>query len=226
MGTLPFSVAAGIALSALVPIVWGLPLAPRVDAEERPSPFAALRVFVTDPGVVFAVLLFGAIEFGAMALIAVWGVRSGLAEAEAAILLTAFAAGAMVLQMPLGWAADRFDRRHVLAVSAAGTALAPLGILASGSSYTLIVGFAAFWGAISVGLYSVSLTEIGTRYRGSALAVANAAILLSYGFGALASPVIFGAAMDAIPPDGLMILAALVALAYLVLILARIRRGH
>ena len=226
VGFLPFAVATAIVLTALVPIVWGLPLAPETDAEDRPSPFDALRIFASDPGVIFAVLLFGAIEFGAMALISVWGVRSGLGEAEAAILLTAFAAGAMVLQMPLGWAADRFDRRHVLAVSALGSALAPLGIIAAGSSYVLIAGFAAFWGAISVGLYSVALTEIGARYRGTELAVANAAFMLSYGIGALVSPILFGAAMDAIPPDGLMMLAAAVALSYFGLMVARIRRGR
>ena len=225
-GFLPFAVAAAIAVGALGPILWGLPLAPAADTENRPSPFAALRVFVSDPGVIFAVLLFGVIEFGAMAMIAVWGVRSGLNEADAAILLTAFALGAMVLQMPLGWAADRFDRRHVLSVSALGSALAPLGMIWADASYVLIAGFAAFWGAISVGLYSVALTEIGARYRGTELAVANAAFMLSYGIGALVSPVLFGAAMDAIPPNGLLLLAAAAALAYLALMVVRIRRGR
>jgi MFS family permease len=167
------------------------------------------------------VVLFGAIEFGAMALIAVWGVRSGLTEADAAILLSVFAFGAMLLQMPLGWAADRFDRRRILALAAAGSAIAPLAMMAAGSSYWLMLGAVAFWGALSVGLYSVALTEMGARYRGARLAVANAAIILGYGIGALVSPVLFGWAMDAIPPDGLLLAAAAVALAYLALLLAR-----
>jgi MFS family permease len=172
--------------------------------------------------VVFAVVLFGTIEFGALALIAVWGVRSGLSEADAALLLSVFAFGAMLLQMPLGWAADRFDRRRVLAVVAAGSAIAPLAMIAAGTSFWLMAAAAAFWGAISVGLYSVALTEIGARYRGSRLAVANAAIILAYGIGALISPVLFGLAMDAIPPNGLLIAAAVLAVAYLILMLIRI----
>ncbi|MFQ5566529.1 MAG: MFS transporter [Paracoccaceae bacterium] len=225
-GMLPFAVAACVVLVGLAPILWGLSTAPETDGEDPPSPFAALGVFVTDPGVVFAVVLFGTIEFGAMALIAVWGVRSGLSEADAAILLTVFAFGAMVLQMPLGWAADRFDRRQVMAVIAAGSAIAPLGMIAAGSSYWLMIGFAAFWGAISVGLYSVALTELGARYRGARLAVANAAIILGYGVGALVSPVLFGFAMDVIPPDGLLLAAAALALAYLALMLARMTRAR
>jgi MFS family permease len=220
-GFLPFTVAALVVIAGLAPILWGLRWAPDIGGDDPPSPLAALRVFVTDPGVVFAVVLFGTIEFGAMALIAVWGVRSGLAEADAAILLSVFAFGAMILQMPLGWAADRFDHRRILAVAAAGSAIAPLAMMAAGPSYWLMLGAVAFWGALSVGLYSVALTEMGARYRGARLAVANAAIILGYGIGALFSPVLFGFAMDAIPPDGLLLAAAAAALAYLALMLAR-----
>jgi MFS family permease len=226
-GFLPFAVAAGVVLVGLGPILWGLSTAPKTDEEEAPpSPFAALGVFVTDPGVVFAVVLFGTIEFGAMALIAVWGVRSGLGEVDAAILLSSVAFGAMLLQMPLGWAADRFDRRQLLAVIAAGSAAAPLALIAVGASYWLMIICAMFWGAISVGLYSVALTEIGARYKGGKLAVANAAIMLGYGIGALVSPVVFGFAMDAIPPDGLLIASAGMALVYLILMLWRIIRAR
>ena len=224
-GSLPFAVAAGVVIAGLAPILWGLRSAPTIDEDDPAPPLAALGVFVTDPGVLFAVVLFGTIEFGAMALIAVWGVRSGLAEADAALLLSVFAFGAMILQMPLGWAADRFDSRRILAVAAAGSVIAPLAMMAAGPSTWLLLGAVAFWGAFSVGLYSVALTEIGARYRGSRLAAANAAIILAYGLGALVSPVLFGLAMDTIRPDGLLLAAAALALAYLALTLGRMIRA-
>ncbi len=49
-------------------------------------------------------------------------------------------------------------------------------------------------------------------------------MILAYGIGALISPVAFGAAMEVVPPDGLLWLAAGAALAYVGLALARIRR--
>ena len=70
----------------------------------------------------------------------------------------------------------------------------------------------------------MALTEIGARYKGGKLAVANAAIMLGYGIGALVSPVVFGFAMDAIPPDGLLVASAGMALVYLILMLWRIIR--
>jgi len=220
-GMLPFAVAAAVVLAGLAPILWGLSAVPESDGEDPPAPLAVLGIFLTDPAVVFAVVLFGMIEFGAMALISVWGVRNGFAEADAAMLLTLFALGAMALQMPLGWAADRFARLRVLSVVAAGSALAPLGMIAAGGSFWLVGVAAAFWGAISVGLYSVSLTELGARYRGTQLSIANAAVILGYGLGALFSPAAFGWAMDAVPPDGLLIAASAAALAYLGLVAAR-----
>lgn len=224
-GMLPFAVGAGVVLAGILPILAGLSTAPRISDDDRPSPFAAFGVFLTDPAVVFAVVLFGTIEFGAMALVAVWGVRSGLPEAEAALLLSVFAVGGMVLQFPLGWAADRFDRRAVLAVVAAGSAAAPLGMMLAGASFGLAAFFAGLWGAISVGLYTIALTELGARYTGSRLAVANGAVILGYGVGALVSPALLGWAMDsALPPDGLMLASAAMALAYLALVAARMGR--
>jgi MFS family permease len=220
-GMLPVTVAASVLLLGLIPILWGLPTAPKIDGEDAPSPLAALGVFVTDPSIVFAVVLFGTIEFGALALIAVWGVRSGFPEADATLLLALYALGAMVLQIQLGWAADRFDRRRLLAVVAVGTGLAPLAMIAAGQNFWLVCAGALFWGAISVGLYTVALTELGARYRGNQLAVANAAVILGYGLGALVSPALFGWAMDAVPPDGVLIAAAVSALAYLGLVVLR-----
>lgn len=223
-GALPFLVACAVLLCGLAPILWGLGSAPRADDGEVPPPLATLAMFCRNPAVVFGVMLFGSIEFGAMALVAVWGVRSGLGAADAALLLSVFALGAMVLQIPLGWAADHLDRRRLLAAIAACCTVAPLGMVLAAPSFWPLAALAGFWGATSVGLYSVALTEIGARYRGGELAVANAAVVLAYGVGALAAPPGFGWAMDAIPPDGLMLGAAAVALTYLALALQRILR--
>ncbi|HSF94240.1 MAG TPA: MFS transporter [Thermohalobaculum sp.] len=220
-GSLPFVAACAVMLAGLIPISWGLATAPATDDGETASPLAALAMFVAAPTVVFGVTLFGTIEFGAMALVAVWGVRSGLAEADAALLLSVFALGSMALQMPLGWAADRFDRRALLIGIAACCIVAPLGMVLTAPSFPALAAFSAFWGATSVGLYSIALTEMGARYKGNRLAVANAAVVLAYGFGALAAPLTFGAAMDALPPDGLLVGAAAVAAAYLTLALGR-----
>lgn len=221
-GTMPFLIAALIVTVGLVPVLWGLPAAPPASPEAPPGPRATLRVFATDPGVVWGVALFGAIEFGGLSLLTVWAVRSGLSEAEGLLLLSLFALGAILLQFPIGWAADRFDRRRLLALAALAGTVCPLAIALVAPDFWPIAFIAALWGGLGASLYSLALTELGARYSGARLAEGNAAVMLAYGLGALFGPVIFGQAMDAVPHDGLLYAAAALAGVYLALILLRI----
>ena len=74
--------------------------------------------FWTDPTVIWAVVLFGVVEFGVMALIPVWGLRLGMGEASAISLVVIMTLGNVALQIPLGMLADRFSRRGMLIVAA------------------------------------------------------------------------------------------------------------
>lgn len=207
---------------AIVPVLLGARYAPPPDAETPPGPLELLRFFRTDPSIVWGVVLFGVIEFGAMGLITVWGVRSGL-DAEAAVQLVFWlAAGSLAFQLPIGWAADRFDRRKLLILGAGVATVTPLVIIGVGGMVVAAAGVFVL-GGTAVAFYTLALTELGARYRGSALARGNAAVVLAYGVGALLAPAAFGVAMDVIPPDGLFWLAALAGCAYLALTLWRLR---
>lgn len=225
-GALPFMVAAAIPILGLVPIVWGLSEAPAVSAEARPRFTDTLQFYVTDPAMIWAVVLFATIEYGTLSLLSVWGVRSGMEEADAVLLISAFAFGAMLFQLPLGWAADRFDRRRLLAMAGAVALAAPLALVLLGTAAAVTMPAMMVWGGICAGLYSIALTGLGARYAGERLAAANAAVVLAYGVGALVSPLVLGAAMDAVDPDGLLLASAAFAIAYLALVLARVSQSR
>ncbi|MCL5775770.1 MFS transporter [Limibaculum sp. FT325] len=222
----PFLVAAAIPLAGLVPIVWGLASAPPMEDEELPRLADTLRYFVTDPAMVWAVVLFATVEYGTLALLSVWGVRSDLPEAEAVLLLSAFPLGAILMQLPLGWAADRFDRRRLLLLIAAVMIAAPVAITGLERALGPLVPVTMVWGGLASGLYLVALTGLGARYSGQRLAQANAAVVLAYGVGALVSPLALGAAMDAADPDGLLLGSSGFAAAFLALVLARMARAR
>lgn len=207
---------------AAVPVWLGRHGAPRPDPETPPGPFELLRFFRTDPMITWGVVLFGVIELGAMGLIAVWGLRSGFGEETAVALVFWLAAGSMVFQLPVGWAADRFDRRRLLLGAAVIASLSPLLLLSLPGPVVAAIGV-FLWGGTAVALYSLALVELGARYTGGELARGNAALVLAYGLGALLAPLAFGAAMDAVPPDGLLWLGVLAGCAYLALCLWRIR---
>ena len=223
-GWLTFAVPAAIILAAGAPIWLGRQSAP-VAAHGAPvHPLAPLGFFRSDPLILWGVVLFGMIEFGGMALVTNWGLRSGYAETAAVALVFWLAFGSLAFQWPIGWAADRFERRRLLALAGACSAAAPLAMVASSDAYPLVAAGAVVWGGTAVALYTLALTELGARYRGGALAEGNAAVILAYGIGALLSPMAFGTAMEIVRPDGLLWLAALAALAYLALAAARLGR--
>ena len=211
-----------IILVSIVPVLWGRQAAPaRGDAEERPRSLSMLRFFRTDPVVVWGVVLFGLIEFGAMGLVTIWGLASGFDRETAVAFVFWLAFGSMAFQLPVGWAADRFDRRVLLGLAGVVSLLMPLVIVAWATSVPMISALAFVWGGMAVSFYSLALTELGNRYRGAALAEGNAAVTLAYGLGALVGPMAFGLAMDAIPPDGLLWLAAAASGAYCTLVVWR-----
>ncbi len=225
-GALPFLLVAAALLAGLLPMLWGLDTAPSARAETPPRPAAILRFFVTDPAMLWAVLLFGFIEFGVTGLLPVWGVRAGLTEEASALALASFAAGAVLWALPMGWLADRSDRRRLLLVSALASVAAPLAMLALAPSVAGVLAAGLVWGGAAVGLYALPLVELGARYRGSTLAEGNAAVILAYGSGALTAPAILGAVLDAAPPHGPLWLLAAAALAYAGLALLRIRAAR
>ena len=68
-------------------------------------------------------------------------------------------------------------------------------------------------GAVSFGLYSVALVELGERFSGAMLVAGNAAFAMMYGIGGLTGPPGAGAVMDAIGPNGLPVSLGVISLA-------------
>ncbi|MEM9044869.1 MAG: MFS transporter [Pseudomonadota bacterium] len=217
-----FWVPALIVAASIIPILWGRSGAPEARVEGAASPLQTLSYFRSDPLVIWGVVMFGMIEFGALGLLSVWGVRRGMPETDALALLTWLAVGSMIFQLIMGWAADRYDRRKLLMLSGLVSVIAPVMMIFTGLEYWKIVLWVVLWGGMAVSLYTLALTELGSRYEGPELAAGNAAVVLAYGIGAFAAPAVFGQAMDWIDPDGLLHFSALCALAYTVLAVWRI----
>jgi fucose permease len=69
------------------------------------------------------------------------------------------------------------------------------------------------WGALSYGIYTVALVELGERFSGAMLVAGNAAFALMWGIGGMAGPPATGALMDAIGIQGLPVGFALLCIA-------------
>jgi MFS family permease len=131
--------------------------------------------------------------------------------------------GTVVLQVPIGWAADVWSRRGMLIVCAAltilGAALLPFAIDAGLVLWALL----AVWGGIVFAIYTVALGLLGERFAPAELALVNAAFIMAYNTGAGLGPVTAGALMEAWSPDGMTVVVA--ASGLMVLLAAFFRRA-
>ncbi|MDP6705062.1 MAG: MFS transporter [Alphaproteobacteria bacterium] len=226
-GWTPFLVGAGFIAAAMLPLTRTGADAPVLEGR---ASFSILRFIAIAPTLAGAVLVFAFVETTLFALMPVFAVRSGAAEATAAIMLAVLTVGNVAAQLPIGWAADRWDRYGVMiacaAAGLAGALLLPL-LIGTGAALWLML---LVWGGLLPGIYTVAMAILGQRFRGDDLITANAAFGVLWGVGSLAGPALGGAAMDLWDPHGLPATLAVASALFLVVALVRHagrgRRGY
>ena len=198
-GVLPFAIGAGALIIATIPVILvrgQQPVLP--DHGER----NLMRFVLVAPLALLAALVFGAVESGGTAILPLYGTALGFPNGHAVILVSAIAAGNILSQIPIGYLADRVNRRLLLigcaGAGAVGAALMPL----VSHNFPALLALLFVTGGIVAGLYTIGLTHLGARFRGSSLASANAAFVMMYSIGMLIGPVALGGALDAAPPHG------------------------
>ncbi|GGF77586.1 MFS transporter [Azorhizobium oxalatiphilum] len=203
-GALPYLVGAGIALCAAVFILAPFVVAPTF---EKPSIANPARYFVLAPIAISATVLNAAVETAGLSFLALYAMNLGWAEENATQLITVMMVGAIVLQLPIGWLGDKCDRRMLVigcaVVAALGAALWPLALGNALFTYALLF----VWGGAFVGIYTLTLTIVGSRFKGGDLVGIYAVMGLVWGGGALVGPLTAGFAMQA-TTHGLAIFAA------------------
>jgi len=184
----------GLCLSRVLPKIPELD----IDHEERASvglfmPQAMLLLFA-----VFAAAVF---EQVTLTLMSVYGQGHGGPEARISALLAIFVAGNIALQIPLGMLAERHGSHRALMFCALTAAFGCL--LLSWSFNSVFVWPIAFiWGAVSFGIYTMALIELGERFSGSMLMAGNAAFAMVWGAGGITGPPVTGAVMDLVGVQG------------------------
>lgn len=200
----PFVACAIIEIVAMLPLLF-VPAGSGHAALSGSHPVAMIRRMKP---VVMLVILFAMYEGSTIALLPVWGERSGLSAASAASLVSAVFVGAILLQVPVGFFSDFAGRTATIRVCAViGVAGAILLPFLAGHRLPLLIAV-AIWGGFTTSLYPVALATVGDQFRGADLLNANAGLVIAYGTGALIGPIIGGAAMDAWNPHGIALMLA------------------
>ncbi|MBM6592976.1 MFS transporter [Microvirga pudoricolor] len=219
----------GDGLFMLVGAIFCLSLLPiaATSTEEPPAPRSVnIRIrglFAVAPSAIVATFVIGLVNGPVMAITPVFGTSIGLNLDQAAALLFALQAGSLLLQWPLGWASDRFDRRLVIAGLAGGAGLLSLLILWTSSfaaPSVIIVSF-ALWGGLALCIYSVCVAHACDLVEPDQIISTISSLLFAWAAGVTIGPLIAAAAMERLGPGGLFMYTALVMLALTAFIVAR-----
>lgn len=217
-GWLPFLAGSAFIALATVPLLLGRPVSPTFS---RDPAWTVLGFFVLAPTICAAVMLSAFKDAAGMPLIPVYAVRMGVSQEAAALMLTVLGIGALALQIPLGWLADRMNRYALLVGCAVSGGIGALVFALTIHTGWLIWVVLFLWGGAFSGVYTLALVILGERFRGAALATGNAAFGFCWGLGSLFGPAISGAAMDLWDPHGLPATLCAASLLFLALALTR-----
>jgi MFS family permease len=123
--------------------------------------------------------------------------------------------GVVFVQLPMGWLSDRFDRRTVIM----GAALL-VGVVALGNVYAAdlpllwqIVLVTAF-GSMAFPLYSLSIAQMNDHLESDQMLDASGKLVLLYGAGSAAGPLIAGTLIDNVGAHGFFVLLGAIHLAF------------
>ena len=185
----------------------------RVGREARAPLPRLLAVFVAAPTVLLSSGMFGVVEGGIQSFAHLYTMDvlgTGFRETGYAVIWVG-AVGAIFLQYPAGWLADRIDRGWLLvgcvAVATAAMAIFPWLLPGAAGPWWSPAALALWsvvvaWGGSMGATFTVGLTLVGERFRDVELVAANAMYALIFGVGGLAGPFLAGAAMDRFGPPG------------------------
>ncbi|MEZ5733818.1 MAG: MFS transporter [Paracoccaceae bacterium] len=154
----------------------------------------------------------------------VYGLAVGLSADQIALFLSAYVIGGGLAQYPMGWLADRFDRRSVLiGLSVASVLSCGLTILLSGTGTVGVFLSAGLFGLTTIPIYSLSSAHAHDFAADHERVELSAAHMFLYAIGATASPLVASALIAAYGPAAMFLLIALANVALVVFGFARMR---
>jgi len=222
-GLLPFAVTAGLILLASIPL---FSLHDEADARTDDSHTSLMRIFRIVPHIMLLNLAYAAAIEAFIAFFPLFGIHIGLGEARSLSLLTTFALGGVVLQLPLGWLADHVHRQKLLLscilLTMTGFALLP-EIIAKPVSGPV---FAFALGGVEGMIYALGVILLGQRFRGPDLAAASVLYTGMWAAGTMIGPLAVGMGMDMLGNNSMSYLIAAIYLCYLPILLFRSGTEH
>ena len=216
-----YNLLAILCCAALLPITLSKSAQPETPHAPRLRPMLAVsRSPLAAAGVIVAALSSASFRMVGP----VYGTQVGLETDQIAWFLAAFVFGGALAQYPVGWLADKFDRRWVLIwLSAAAILSCASTVLSAGLGTTTVMLNAVFFGLTAFPIYSVASAHANDFATPEERVELSAALMFFFALGAIAAPTVASGLIDHYGPSALFMMIAVGHAALIVFGIARTR---
>lgn len=201
LGYVLFCIVSILVSVAIIPVSITRTKAP---TPQKPRPLPIRRLFTISPLGFVSCFAYG-LSMGAFwGLAPVFAGNVGLDVDGVAVFMSLCILGGGLMQWPMGWLSDHFDRRLVLmfgSFAAGGMAI----MVATGGMIKpeLLLYMALLFGAASFPIYAVTVSHANDHVSAEERVVVSGTLLLIYGAGAIVGPLVAGPLMDILGAEGL-----------------------
>lgn len=189
-GWTPFLVGATVLLAVTIPIT----LIEGGELQQETTAIPVWSVVKRNAILVWAVAVFAFTEITAMSLLPIYAKAMGQTETRAALLVSAFVSGPILLQYPFAWLGDQMPKNKLMiayALFASGLYVLLTELIDTNGVWLVLM----LLGVSTASLYTLSLSRLGEKYKGQDLIAGTAVFSTVYGFGSLAGSSLTGTIM-------------------------------
>lgn len=188
-----FSAAAMMYMMSVLPMTLTERAQPDLPPSARVRMVDLLRI---SPVGIAAAIASGALIGSMFGLFPFFAVDAGLSAEQVAAFMAAVIGGGLVLNWPLGRLSDLIDRRIVIAAASAVIAATSAIIAWGPDGFAMLVLAGGLMGGAAAALYSLGAAHTNDYVGGVDAIAVGAGLLLAFGLGAIAGPLLASAAMD------------------------------
>lgn len=210
---------------SITPIVISNQKGPKIEDSQSMS---LLTVFKLSPLGVVSCFYCGVLYAALINMLPIFASQNGITDIDLSIFMGSAIFGAIILQFPIAYLSDHFDRRKVMLVMVASLIVLCLSVplLMSANMFKLnLVAIALITGLVAC-LYPMSMSETFDKVLKEQILAAMSALLIIYALGCILGPYLASVAMDAFGSSALFVFMNIVALTLLFFIIIRMKLRH
>lgn len=176
------------------------------------------KLFSVIPVALCGAFIAGFAETSSVSFLAGYSLSAGYLLTAATLLISVFGMGGTLLQLPIGWMADRSSYKTGQLVCGLILLLGTVAIPFSQPFPWLATCVVFIWGGAIGGMNTLAVIEAGDRVSEHQVSTAMTAIAMFYTLGSVIGPIATGASVSYLSAHGLMISVGLVGMLFIALL--------